>query len=93
VKASCDEACQVEATGKVVVSGPKKTKVSLKRSTATVEPSEKATLKPKLTKKSLQKVERALDAKGAEAKAKLKVTAVDSFGAETTAKRAIKLKD
>jgi Tol biopolymer transport system component len=92
VKASCDEPCEVEAGGKVVVSGAKKTKVELKPAFASLEPSERATLKPKLAKKKLQKVERALDSKGTKAKAKLEVVAIDPSGNEADEKLAIKLK-
>jgi len=93
VKVSCDKLCEVEATGKVVVSGTEKAKVGLKRAITSLGPSEKATLKLKLPKKKLQKVERALDSKGARAKAKIEVVAVDPFGNEADAKRAIKLTD
>jgi dipeptidyl aminopeptidase/acylaminoacyl peptidase len=93
VNATCDEPCEVEATGKVVVSGPNKTKLGLKRAVASIGPAEQGTLKLKLSKKKLQQAEEALDAKGARAKANLKVAAADPAGAEATAKRTIKLRD
>jgi DNA-binding beta-propeller fold protein YncE len=104
VKASCDELCQVDAGGKVVVrSGDaggkallraaKKLRVGLKSASADLAAGEQKTLKLKLSKKKLKKAQRAMRAEGAKAKAKLSVTATDTADNGVTEKRTVKLRD
>ena len=101
--ASCDEACVVQAGGKVVVSSAggaraadrlavKGPSVRLKPSSASLAGGEKRTLKLKLSKRDLQKVEQAIRAPGAKAKANLKASATDTAGNKTAEKRSVKLK-
>lgn len=103
VGVSADEACQVLGTGKIVVraggGGQRASRraaatlrVPLKPASTSLAAGQKRTLKLKLSKTSLKKVERAMKAPGAKAQAKVKVTAADPAGNVSTARRAIKLR-
>jgi subtilisin family serine protease len=102
VRAACNEACRVGATGTVLVRPGAKgsalrgrgvpLRVRLKPASAALGAGENKTLKLKLSGKKRKRVKRALEARGAKAKARLKAAAADAAGNEATAKRTVKLK-
>ena len=98
VKVTVDEDGSAEATGKVTLERRGKGSAAVKKSQLTLMPASKgvsadqaATLKPKLKKKGLTAIKRALK-KGKKAKAKITVEVTDAVGLSTTQKRTIKLK-
>ena len=92
VNASCDEACAVEATGKLVIrprSG-EKLRIALKPASASLAAGQLGKFKLKVGKK---KLERAMSsAPWSKASARVAVKATDAAGNAATAKRKVKLK-
>jgi lysophospholipase L1-like esterase len=84
------EACTATATGKVVVRGSAR-RFKLRSTTRQIATGAKAALKPKLGKKALTAIRRALR-RGKKVYAKLTVTAKDAAANVTTKRRTIKLK-
>jgi len=85
VAASCDEACSLTASGKVM------TTLSLKPTSLSLAPNVKGGLKLRLSSRQRKKISRALRAKR-KASAVVTVTAKDAAGNAVTVKREIKLK-
>ena len=94
VTVGCDEACAASATGKIAVKsggGSKKGKsIKLKAASAPVVAGQTATLKLKLSKKSLKKAAAALKA-GAKLKAKIAVSVTDAASNASTDTLRVKL--
>ena len=101
VRASCDEACDLEASGDAFVrSGAnargvprsKTVRVRLKPASASLAAGENGTLVLRLSKKRLGRLERALKASRSNASAKVRVIASDGAGNEDVAKRTVRLR-
>jgi N-acetylglucosamine-6-sulfatase len=103
VRAVCEEACEVEAAGDVVVRfragggaavprAAAKARYRLRRASESLVAGERKTLELVLSKKKLRKVRRAMKSPRAKAKAKLEVVASGPAGGTDSATRTVKLR-
>jgi N-acetylglucosamine-6-sulfatase len=103
VRAVCEDACEVEAVGDVVVRSragggvavsraAAKARYRLQRASASLGAGERKTLELELSKKKLRKVRRAMKSPRTKAKAKLELVASGPAGGTDTATRAVKLR-
>jgi len=90
VRASCDEACTLTASGTITIAG-QRAKVRLKRASATLAGPGRKTYKLGLSRSAARRVAR-LIARGKSARAVISARAVDPAGNAGTARRTIPLK-
>lgn len=88
----CQRACSAKAGGHAIVSGSAKAKLKLKPVRAKLNAGEKTTLKLSPKGSKAKRRLKLLVKRGAKAKARIEVTAVDSAGVSSTAKLTVKLK-